>query len=68
VTEGLLAEGYRTVGFDIERHVYGEARYPAQLVLQDNRVWAAETAVEEGVNAVDISFEAASQQRLVVLK
>ncbi len=23
------------VGFDIERHVYGEAKYPAQLVLQD---------------------------------
>jgi len=34
-TEGLLAEGYRVIGFDIERHVYGEARYPAQLVLQD---------------------------------
>lgn len=34
-TEGLLAEGYRVVGFDIERHVYGEARYPAQLVIQD---------------------------------
>lgn len=34
-TEGLLAEGYRVVGFDIERHNYGEARYPAQLVLQD---------------------------------
>jgi site-specific DNA-cytosine methylase len=34
-TEGLLAEGYTVVGFDIERHVYGEARYPAQLVLQD---------------------------------
>jgi hypothetical protein len=34
-TEGLLAEGYRVVGFDIERHVYGSARYPAQLVLQD---------------------------------
>ena len=34
-TEGLLAEGYRVVGFDIERHVYGEAKYPAQLVLQD---------------------------------
>ena len=34
-TEGGLAEGYRVVGFDIERHVYGEARYPAQLVLQD---------------------------------
>ena len=34
-TEGLLAEGYSVVGFDIERHVYGEAEYPAQLVLQD---------------------------------
>lgn len=34
-TEGLLAEGYDVIGFDIERHVYGEHRYPAQLVLQD---------------------------------
>jgi hypothetical protein len=34
-TEGLLAEGYRVVGFDIERHVYGNAQYPGQLVLQD---------------------------------
>jgi len=34
-TEGLLAEGYAVVGFDLERHCYGEARYPAQLVLQD---------------------------------
>ena len=34
-TEGLLAEGYDVVGFDIERHEYGEAKYPAQLVLQD---------------------------------
>ena len=34
-TEGLLAEGYEVIGFDIERHVYGEQRYPAQLVLQD---------------------------------
>jgi hypothetical protein len=31
----LLAAGYDVVGFDNERHVYGEARYPAQLVLQD---------------------------------
>jgi hypothetical protein len=29
-TEGFLAEGYRVVGFDIERRPY-----PAQLVLQD---------------------------------
>ena len=34
-TEGLLTEGYQVIGFDIEQHVYGEERYPAQLVLQD---------------------------------
>lgn len=34
-TDGLLAEGYGVIGFDIEQHVYGEHRYPAQLVLQD---------------------------------
>jgi C-5 cytosine-specific DNA methylase len=36
-TEGLLLEGYRVIGFDIEQHAYGEHRYPAQLVLQDVR-------------------------------
>lgn len=34
-TEGLLAEGYDVIGFDIERHEYGDHRYPAQLVIQD---------------------------------
>ena len=34
-TDGLLAEGWQVIGFDIERHVYGEHRYPAQLVVQD---------------------------------
>src|SRR5665213_1135947 len=34
-TEGLISEGYRVVGFDIERHAYGDAKCPAQLVLQD---------------------------------
>jgi|SRR5881394_64858 len=35
-TSGLLAEGYRCVGFDIEAHDYGDGkRYPAQLVIQD---------------------------------
>ena len=34
-TEGLLAEGWDVIGFDIERHQYGEHRYPAQLVIQD---------------------------------
>ena len=32
-----MAEGWRVIGFDIEQHVYGEHRYPAQLVLQDVR-------------------------------
>lgn len=36
-TDGLLAEGWRVVGFDIERHEYGEHRYPGQLVIQDVR-------------------------------
>jgi C-5 cytosine-specific DNA methylase len=34
-TRGFLAEGYDAIGFDIERHVCGDKRYPAQLVLQD---------------------------------
>ncbi len=34
-TEGLLAEGYGVVGFDIEEHVYDEHRYPGELVLWD---------------------------------
>jgi len=36
-TDGLLAEGYDVIGFDIERHVYGDEKYPAQLVIQDVR-------------------------------
>jgi hypothetical protein len=36
-TEGLLAEGYDVIGFDIERHEYGDHRYPGQLVIQDVR-------------------------------
>ncbi len=34
-TDGLLAEGWDVIGFDCERHAYGDAKYPAQLVLQD---------------------------------
>jgi hypothetical protein len=33
--EGGLAEGYQVIGFDIEEHIYGDHRYPAQLVIQD---------------------------------
>jgi hypothetical protein len=34
-SDGLLAEGYDVIGFDVERHDYGTGGYPAQLVLQD---------------------------------
>lgn len=34
-TDGLLSEGWDVIGFDIERHEYGDQRYPAQLVVQD---------------------------------
>jgi hypothetical protein len=34
-TEGLMAEGYYVVGFDNVQHIYGDHRYPAQLVIQD---------------------------------
>ncbi len=34
-SKGFLAEGYRAVGFDIERHDYGNGGYPGELVLQD---------------------------------
>ncbi len=33
--DGGIAEGFDVVGFDIERHHYGDAKYPAQLVIQD---------------------------------
>ncbi len=36
-TEGLLAEGYDVIGFDIERHEYGNHKYPGLLVIQDVR-------------------------------
>ena len=33
--EGFLAEGYRVIGFDVERHDYGTGGYPGELVIQD---------------------------------
>ena len=33
--EGFLAEGYRIIGYDIERHDYGTGGYPGELVIQD---------------------------------
>jgi hypothetical protein len=36
-TRGFLAEGYDAIGFDIEKHEYGDKRYPAELILKDIR-------------------------------
>lgn len=33
--DGLLAEGLDVIGFDIERHVYGDHKYPGILAIQD---------------------------------
>lgn len=34
-TDGLLALGYRVIGYDIEEHAYGDERYRGELVIQD---------------------------------
>jgi hypothetical protein len=34
-SEGLLAEGWCVIGYDIEAHEYGDQKYPGELVLQD---------------------------------
>lgn len=33
--EGFLAEGYRVIGYDIEKHDYGTGGYPGKLILRD---------------------------------
>jgi hypothetical protein len=34
-SHGFLAEGWDAIGFDIEKHEYGEKRYPGDLILKD---------------------------------
>lgn len=34
-TEGLLSEGWRVRGYDIEAHEYGDERYPGEFVQRD---------------------------------
>jgi hypothetical protein len=35
--EGFLSEGYRRIGYDIEKHDYGTGTYPGELILCDVR-------------------------------
>jgi hypothetical protein len=51
--EGFLSEGYRVIGFDIERHDYGTGGYPGELVLRDVRsLSGAELIREYGIPKV----------------
>jgi site-specific DNA-cytosine methylase len=34
-SHGFIAEGWDAIGFDIERHEYGDKRYPGELILHD---------------------------------
>lgn len=35
--QGFLSEGYRCIGYDIEKHDYGTGTYPGELILCDVR-------------------------------
>jgi C-5 cytosine-specific DNA methylase len=36
-SRAFMDEGYNAIGFDIERHEYGDKRYPGELILKDIR-------------------------------
>jgi len=49
-SEAFIAQGYRSIGFDIEAHDYGNGGYPGELVLRDIRsISGAELVKEYGV-------------------
>lgn len=45
-SEAFIAQGWRAVGFDIERHDYGTGGYPGELVLRDVRSITGKELVE----------------------
>ena len=51
-SEAFIAQGYRAVGFDVEKHDYGTGGYPGELVLRDVRsITGAELVQQYGVPA-----------------
>lgn len=55
-SEAFIAEGYRAVGFDIEKHDYGTGGYPGELVLRDVRsITGAELVAQYGVPAIIVA-------------
>jgi len=58
-TEGLLAEGYRVVGFDIEQHISG-----SWFAIADSKERGASTGKKvPGINLHDVGFNVAAAQR-----
>jgi site-specific DNA-cytosine methylase len=55
-SEAFIAEGYRAIGFDIEKHDYGDGGYPGELVLRDVRsITGAEIVKQYGVPNVIVA-------------
>lgn len=55
-SEAFIAEGYRAIGFDIEKHDYGTGGYPGELVLRDIRsITGAELVKQYGVPNVIVA-------------
>lgn len=46
-SEAFIAQGYRAVGFDVEKHDYGTGGYPGELVLRDVRSLTGSDLVKE---------------------
>lgn len=55
-SEAFIADGYRAIGFDIEKHDYGTGGYPGELVLCDVRsLTGAELVKQYGVPSVIVA-------------
>lgn len=46
-SEAFIAQGWRAVGFDIEKHDYGTGGYPGELVVRDVRSLSGSELVKE---------------------
>lgn len=46
-SEAFIAQGWRAVGFDIEKHDYGTGGYPGELIVRDVRSLSGSELVKE---------------------
>jgi site-specific DNA-cytosine methylase len=55
-SEAFIDAGFRAIGFDVEKHDYGEGGYPGELVLRDVRsITGAELVKQYGVPNVIVA-------------